>query len=288
MTEETVYSLAAIDSPNITCIRTLTAEEFESISKEINELEKFHYEDALYNLIELNFKDLIVRRDFYLNQYIANPRLDFSEFSSQFLDLNRLILNLLSSIRTYLDHTETRLKRTFGDTSEEFKLYKKLTSECFDNYFAYRFLSKLRNYSQHCGLPTGSISITDGINGHSLKLSLVREDLLKEFDSWGSIVKSDLQKQNEKFNIFPLLEEKTELLNDVNKKISSTLLNRLTNQGNHLLELISETQIKCKGIPCLLKISGHIDNPTIQMQWFPYDIISKITGVEINVTYREE
>lgn len=288
MTEETVYSLATFDSPNITGIRTLTADEFESISKDINDLEKFHSEDALYSLIELNYEDLTARRDFYLNQYIANSRLDFSEFSSQFLDLNRLILNLLSSIRTYLDHTETRLKRTFGDTSAEFELFKKLTAECFDNNFAYRFLSKLRNYSQHCGLPTGSINITDNIKGHSLKLSLVRDNLLKNFDSWGSIVKPELQKQNEEFDVFPLLEKKAELLNDVNNKISSALLKGLTNQGNHLLELISETQIKGGGIPCLLKISGHIDNPTMQMKWFPYDIISKTTGVKINVAYRGE
>lgn len=288
MTEETVYSLATIDSPNITGVRTLTVEEFENISKEITDLEKFHSEDALYNLIELNYQDLTARRDFYSNQYIANPRLDFSKFSSQFLDLNRLILNLLSSVRTYLDHTETRLKRTFGDKSEEFELFKKLTSECFDDHFAYRFLSKLRNYSQHCGLPTGSISITDDINGHSLKLSLVRDSLLNDFDSWGSIVKPELLKQNEEFDVFPLLEKKAELLNDVNTKISSSLLKKMTNQGNHLLELISETQIKGAGIPCLLKISGHIDNPTMQMKWFPYDIISKSTGVKINMVYSGE
>jgi len=288
MEEETVYSLATFDSLKITGIRTLTIEEFENISKEITDLEKFHSEDALYNLIELNYQDLNARLDFYLNQYIANPRLDFSRFSVQFLDLNRLILNLLSSIRTYLDHTETRLKRTFGEASEEFKLFKKLTSECFDNHFAYRFLSKLRNFSQHCGLPTGSLSITDTKEGHSLNLSLVRDDLLNDFDSWGSIVKPELQRQDDNFDIIPLLEKKAELLKDINEKISSSLLAKLTNQGNHLFELIKETQVKGKGIPCLLKISGHIDNPTPQIKWFPYDVISKITGVEIKVAYRGE
>ena len=288
MEEETVYSLATFDSPNITGIRTLTIEVFENVSKEITDLEKFHSEDALYNLIQLNNKDLKTRLDFYLNQYIANPRLDFSRFSIQFLDLNRLILNLLSSIRTYLDHTETRLKRTFGEPSEEFKLFKNLTSESFDNHFAYRFLSKLRNYSQHCGLPTGSLSITDTKEGHSLNLSLVRDDLLYNFDSWGSIVKPELQRQADNFDIIPLLEKKAEILNDINKKLSESLLAKLTNQGNHLFELIEETQIKGKGIPCLLKISGHIDNPTFQMKWFPYDVISKITGVKINATYHGE
>jgi hypothetical protein len=285
---ETVYLLATIDSPTITGVRILTIEEFDKISQEINELETFHSEDALYNLIELNYQDLESRVEFYLNQYISNPRLDFSEFSSQFLDINRLILNLLSSIRTYLDHTETRLKRTFGDTSEEYLQFKTLTNVCFDNHFAYRFLAKLRNYSQHCGLPTGSISISNEESGHSLKLSLVRDSLLKNFDSWGAIVKPELQAQNEKFDIIPLLKNKTLLLRDVNQKISLSLIKKLTTQGNHLLDLIIETHDKGQGIPCILKISGHIDNPTIQMKWFPYDVISKITGVKINTVYTGE
>jgi hypothetical protein len=239
---KTVYSLGTIDMPTIDNIRTLAKDEYDIISKEINELEKFHFDNALYNLIELNYGDFKTRIDFYLNQYIANPKLDFSEFSSQFIDINRLILNLLSSVRTYIDHTETRLKRTFGDKSEEFNLFKELTSKCFDDHFAYRFLSKLRNYSQHCGLPTGSISITDDVNGYCLKLSLVRDNLLADFDSWGSIVKPDLQKQDKEFDIIPLLDKKVELLEDVNRKINSTLLKKLTNQGNHLFELIMETQ----------------------------------------------
>lgn len=285
---KTVFSLATFDSPTITGIRELTIDEFEKISQEINDLESFHSEDALYNLIKLNYNDLEARVEFYLNQYISNPRLDFSEFSSQFLDINRLILNLLSSIRTYLDHTETRLKRTFGEKSEEFLQFKTLTSDCFDNHFSYRFLTKLRNYSQHCGLPTGSISISEDENGHSLKLSLVRDSLLKNYDSWGAIVKPQLQAQNEEFDIIPLLKNKTSLLKEVNQKISLSQIKKLSTQGNHLLELIIETQDKGQGIPCILKMSGHIDNPTMQIKWFPYDIISKITGTKINAIYTGE
>jgi len=285
---DTVFSLATVDMPNISGVRTLTQNEYENISKEISELEKFRSEEALYNLIELNYQDLEAKIDFYLNQYVVNPKADFVEFSFQFLDLNRLILNLLSSIRTYLDHTETRLNRTFGDNSDEYKLFKTLISECFDNHFAYRFLEKLRNYSQHCGMPTGSINITDDENGKSLKLLLVRDDLLKNFSSWGAIVKPDLQSQSDEFDIIPLFKQKNSLLKEVNHKISSVLLNKLSNQGNNLLQLILETQAKNGGIPCLLKISGDIDNPNMEMKWFPYDVISKITNVKMNVIYKNE
>ncbi|RKE77874.1 hypothetical protein [Chryseobacterium sp. AG363] len=288
MDGEVTYSLATIDSPNITNIRILSYHDYESISQIINKLEKFQHDEALYSIIELNLNDLNQRCKFYLEKYAENPKLDSKEFSLQFLDLNRIILNTLSSIRTYLDHTETRLKRNFGNESEEFLLFKRLTSECFDNYFSYRFLSKLRNYAQHCGLPTGSINLTDDVNGYKLELSLLRDDLLGSFDSWGLNVKPDLQNQDSQFDILPLLEEKTELLRDVNTKMNSLILQKLKYQGENLLKLIEETQIKGKGIPCLLRVFGDVDSPTMQIKWFPYEVITKITGVKINMIYHKE
>lgn len=288
MDGEVTYSLATIDSPNITNIRILSHHDYESISQIINKLEKFQHDEALYSIIELNLNDLNQRCKFYLEKYAENPKLDSKEFSLQFLDLNRIILNTLSSIRTYLDHTETRLKRNFGNESEEFLLFKRLTSECFDNYFSYRFLSKLRNYAQHCGLPTGSINLTDDVNGYKLELSLLRDDLLGSFDSWGLNVKPDLQNQDSQFDILPLLEEKTELLRDVNTKMNSLILQKLKYQGENLLKLIEETQIKGKGIPCLLRVFGDVDSPTMQIKWFPYEVITKITGVQINMIYHKE
>lgn len=282
-TDEIVYSLSTVSNALINGVRGLSEEEFNKFSKAITDLEKFHNEESLYNLIELNFNDLNLKINFYLNQYINGAKLDFSNFSFQFIDLNRLILNLLSSIRTYLDHTETRLKRNFGESSDEYKFFKKLTAECFDNNFAYRFLSKLRNYSQHCGLPTGSLSISDRAEGKYLNLYLLRDDLLNDFSSWGTIVKPDLENQDEKFDLLPLLRLKAELLKDVNTKLNAILLTKLTTQGSQLLELIKECQNFGHGVPSLLKISGDVDSPALELKWFPLHVISNVMGIEISV-----
>jgi hypothetical protein len=286
--KETVYSLATFDTPTITGVRTLSEEEFFSYSNQIGLLEKFSHDEQLYRLVELNHSDLKEKAMDYLNQYTVNPRMDFTEFTNQYLDLNRLILNLLSSIRTYLDHSETRLKRSYGNNSDEFLYFKKLTSEAFDSDFAYRFLSKLRNYSQHCGLPSGSISIHSDAEGDKLTLYLVRDSLLKQFDSWGAIVKPELEKQDEKFDILPLIESKVLLLKSINLQVNEMLLKKLNIEGQNLLSLILETQEKSAGTPCILQITGEADNPTMQFKWFPYDIISRITGFTINVTYTGE
>ncbi|KDN54584.1 hypothetical protein [Flavobacterium seoulense] len=285
MENTTTYSLAAIDSPNITGIQSLTHEEFKIFFEQIGVLDNFRADEALFRIIELNHEDLKNRENFYLQQYQLDPQIDSNEFSMQFLDLNRLILNLLSSIRTYLDHTETRLKKTYGEQSSEFQFFKKATSEAFDNNFEYRFLVKLRNYSQHCGLPTGSISLTDDQNGQSLSLMLVRDKLIENYDAWGALVKPDLQKQDEQFDVFPVLDKKINLLKKINSDLSEILLEKISEEGKNLLSLILLVQTKTNGIgiPCLLEVSGTEQKASMKLRWFPFDIISRITGANLQV-----
>lgn len=73
------------------------------------------------------------------------------------LALNRRLSNFLSSFRAFLDHSELRIKRQYGNTSAEAVAFKSACSLVFDRSFAYRFAYKLRNYSQHFGLPIGHI-----------------------------------------------------------------------------------------------------------------------------------
>jgi len=80
-----------------------------------------------------------------------------SYLEKMIFNLNRLMLNFLSAFRTFLDHTQTNLDRTYGKESENFKIFKKTRSSYYDNYFSYRFLDKLRNYSQHMGMPITGI-----------------------------------------------------------------------------------------------------------------------------------
>jgi hypothetical protein len=54
------------------------------------------------------------------------------------LDINRSLLNLLSAVRMYLDHTETSIKRRHGHESLSIKKFKEVCSKVYDTSFAYR------------------------------------------------------------------------------------------------------------------------------------------------------
>ena len=72
-------------------------------------------------------------------------------------DLNRRLLNFLTAMRFFLDHTETRLKRRYGKTNKAVQTFKTSTSASYDKVFAYRFLYRLRNVAQHCSIPIGHV-----------------------------------------------------------------------------------------------------------------------------------
>jgi hypothetical protein len=60
-------------------------------------------------------------------------------------------VNWLLGFRAFLDHVQAHLSELFGKSSEEIHKFKEVTNRAFDSHFGYRFLYRLRNYTQHCG-----------------------------------------------------------------------------------------------------------------------------------------
>ena len=162
----------------------------------------------MFEITELNLNDL---RQF-LRAFDAELReekiLILKEPDKTSLELNRLFLNYIFSFRTYIDHLETFLKRTFGKTSEEFNGYKQLTRSLYDGYFEYRFIYKLRNYAQHCGLPVDIFSITTSLNNgiYDVKINMAfdPQGLLEKFDGWGTQLSRELSDMDSPLDVMKL------------------------------------------------------------------------------------
>ena len=280
------YSLSTIDNPDFDNVREISENDFLRYSKYISELFKLSADENLFKIVELNYFELKQSIEKYTKNFANGTSAGESAFAHMVLDVNRLILNYLSSIRTYLDHTETRLKRNSTNEFEELKYFKQETAQAYDNNFFYRFLYKLRNYSQHCGLPAATITFhsqedQEGQPGNTLTLFLNRDELLNNFNSWG-IVENELLNQPEKFDIIPLVDKKFEILNKINSKINSRIYSHFHKEGHELMDLIWASQEK-KGIPCLIKTTDRGETATLSIVWFPFEAISKITGVQINI-----
>ena len=112
-------------------------------------------------------------------------------------EANRLLLNYLSAANMFIDHTKTFLKRRFGNHSSEATQYIAGTNKAYDGSFAYRFLTRLRSYALHCGVPIGLVEHTarhssrTGSVSEELVLSFDVATLLRDYDGW-STVKAEL------------------------------------------------------------------------------------------------
>jgi len=141
----------------------LTEDEFQQCKSSKDKLstmfaieEKFHiivnnYIDFEKSVLNISLLTEINRGGYYQ---------EFYEFKSE---LNTKIINILTSIRLYMDSIETHVQEILHD--EKIKpLVKSYKSEEYDTKFQYRFMEAFRNYLQHSGTAVHRLSLKGSWN----------------------------------------------------------------------------------------------------------------------------
>lgn len=107
------------------------------------------YEMVIGNFLE--FERFIA--DFSLRTHIEAD-LSYRKASVIFLESNRLVMNLLTTFKSYVDQTPQDFKHlptAFGEKFQE------IASNIYDKSLAYRFASALRNHTQHYSPPVHAV-----------------------------------------------------------------------------------------------------------------------------------
>jgi len=189
-------------------------------------------------------------------------------------------------IRTFLDHTEYRLKKKYGVDSAKFLHFKQICSKEHDISFSYRFLYKLRNYAQHCGMPMGDIEISSTLVNietkeatHNLKIFFKRDELLNNFKGWGNNVREHLLKMPDKFPIIPHIHSMLRSIRNINYSLLEKDIKSLNEAVNILESFINEIGNK-NGIPCIVNIENiGKDQLNMGVRQFPFHIIRAIKEI---------
>jgi hypothetical protein len=213
-----------------------------------------------YILVERNFRQLQE-----LHQFVSIT----ISLGKQFAVPNRKQLvesvmagtvNWLTSMRMFLDHEETHLKRQYGGSSAEFTAFKAATKKAYDSNVGYRFAYEFRNYVQHCGLPLNHINITspaapDGLLHQDAKLLLDRDILLAQFGNWKR-VKSDLRAMRQTFALLPLLDDAMVGLRDINRVCQEIDLDKALASASIIAPALSRLG-NLEGEPMLFRYQEH-------------------------------
>lgn len=170
--------------------------------------------------------------------------------------------DLLSALRAFDDRTSHTLSHRYGKESDQVALFKQALSYEFDNVFSYRFLFKLRNYSQHAGSPITNLKASARLQGGEAvgvcNPTFDSRVLLAKYDGWGAIVRKDLEGIQGEFSV--------ELIVDQVRKSCSRVYGKLLLAQRHDLETAMREVKSAAGrlaegeYPVLVKMKRHPKN----------------------------
>lgn len=270
---------------NIKVIREINDTEYKDYKKADNYLKNFNYKQRLFTIVLWNYNDFQNLLDRYLEEYTKNQSMNSFRAEKTLLDIDRHILNYLSSFHTFVNHNTIIIHKSYGENSQKFKDFKKVRSNTFDDHFSYRFLYKLRNYAQHCGMPVGTITFdskivdsqSTGIH-HSLIVNFDRDELLNNYDKWGKLI-PEIQELPQQFEIKPLIDELMKCIERINYFIIKEDLPELIQSVQFIKQLISSTK-DMEGTPCILKDLNRYDKGlNLKIENIPLDLIETILNI---------
>ncbi|OGO05442.1 MAG: hypothetical protein A2Y73_04440 [Chloroflexi bacterium RBG_13_56_8] len=219
------YSLGFIREKQIRLVRPLTDYEHREIVEAVQQLMRFQSRELPFGIVRWNYEEWSQLLDGYMVGFRLHPRafflLDPARTTQMLVDVNRVILNFLSSVRTFLDHSEAGLKRRYGAASKEINQFKNAASWFYDNVFSYRFLYQVRNYAQHYALPLGRIEerqrgdLATGKVISEVALYFSRDDLFENNFAWKKPLAEELPTLPSLIEIGPNMEEMMKCLDQL-------------------------------------------------------------------------
>ena len=280
---QSTIELARVEGDSVKAIRPLSEVEVQEIRDCNKDIFDFNRHFKLVEYVLHNFSSFKSGIESSLHKFSEDSRsigrYDLDSFGHE---VNINLLNLMMSARTSLDHMETFIKREYGKDSEEINLFKKLTRDEFDNRFSYKFMYKLRNYVQHCGMPPLSYSKTKVLEVEApyaaITLEFDRDALLSSFDSWGAIVKPELEAQDSKFNALSIVEEfVTSILRIYIRFNDETKFHETLQSREKIAQIISKEVTYFEDDFCLFKATKKEEGKVqFNMSWIPASLFKKI------------
>jgi hypothetical protein len=178
---------------------------------------------------------------------------DFSTAMQQRLKLDRRFVNLLSSLRLYLDQSDHNISQICGKESRELKEIKEFKNSLYDNHFGFRLLEALRNHVQHSSLPLNTISYgsrrVESKDGFYVQFSVAPKiswEELSENEKFTKRVLEELKDKTDYFDLRLAAREYIDCLTLLHAQIRGTLREHFSN-SRAIYEMAIERHSKIGG-----------------------------------------
>ena len=259
-------------------VRPITENEYGKFVEARAKVSYYSNRMTIYEGFYRNAKEFFATLRGIIKQGVTVEMPDDLMQASNMLEINRRLLNVLMLFRTYLDHTESELKRRYGEDSDRYKQFQMATANEYDSNFPYRFMYKLRNFAQHFDMPINGFSLhaemvdsRDPSKGmqRGIKVEMSRDRLLETGFSWSVKLRKDIENLDETFNIVPIIHELVNCLLRIHMVVGKAEVEDVRPYAEFLTSLAEEAGgLDCQiGVCQMLKEDD--SEPIINMMWIP-------------------
>lgn len=189
---------------------------------------------------------------FYDLQQRGAP-IDKSKMDKQLITGNKLFINFLSFIRTFIDVVKHAISQWSAAESDSFT---KLNSELYDEFFGYRFFTRMRNYVIHYNMP---LTIIEDTISSGVSVYCVREQLL-QYDGW-STVRKEIEQLPERIDISPYIVEAKVAISTLYLKSLETIVISALEASEKISEVCEKNKIIS---PVIVVVHDDAKAPTIK------------------------
>jgi len=188
-------------------------DEFSTITKVVFDLQPIIF---AFQIVENNHKELHGTLESRVNQF--NTRTDsalpsVSEFHDSLIVIAQCLINFLGSANSFLDQSQVRIRKVWGEQSQDFVAWDKMRRDLHREHFSFRFLYQLRNFAMHRALPISGLDV-QGVRSSpeeplliNVDVPINRDYLLATSFDWRADVLSEIKQHNEKFGLMELVDD---------------------------------------------------------------------------------
>ncbi len=184
----------------------LSKEEYDKVWNAISKVKNTFRYTAIFSATTWNYDDLANTVNSYL-QAFTQKDINFLGSRDITLNINKEVLNVLTSFRFYTDFIDKNLRDDFGNKSEMPANFEQYCSNEYDTNFSYRFINQLRNYAQHKGLVVSLVDFNKHLDKkdnrtvkNNLRIYTNRRELLDD-KKFKKEVKAELVNQPDQIDL---------------------------------------------------------------------------------------
>ncbi len=280
--QKPLIRLSTFEDNSFETIKNISQDNFDCLKKDCDVLTTSYKQFVVFKYLQLNLKDYSTFIKNFSEIPIIEINYNIVTDTKAVLQANKLILNVLTSFKFFLDNAETFFKRKNGKVSTITKDFIKLTRNIYDVSFAYRFLTKLRNYSIHLGFPLEFLHIeTDSREADpekwicEIKLLVFLNSLKEEKDLFGGSVYNELMQKEDDIDLLPLINELSHHIIEIQKYIYRVQKNEIDEAIENIEYFVGNHKTDTNQIKVFSNYENIEGKISFSVYEIPFDIIKE-------------